>query len=103
MVIYSIGTDLGEMFLCTNFAKPLNLSREGQAGALYRGHVLVLRWEFIKENKKVRKQEKTQESDQEKKRENTFDQESGQEKTVTVKKKRKKHALDQESYQAIKL
>ena len=90
MVIYSIGTDLGEMFLCTNFAKPLNLSREGQAGALYRGHVLVLRWEFIKENKKVRKQENTQESDQEKKRENTFDQESGQEKAVTVKKKKKK-------------
>ena len=36
-----------------------------------RGKRLVLRWEFIKENKKVRKQELDQESDQEKKKTRT--------------------------------
>ena len=41
---------------------------------------------FIKENKKVRKQENTL-------------KESDQEKTITVKKKERKHALDQEGDQ----
>ena len=39
-----------------------------------------LRWEFIKENKKVRKQELDQESDKEKKRKQELEQESDQEK-----------------------
>ena len=48
------------------------------------------RWEFIKENKRVRKQELDQESDQEnkKKRKHAFDKESDQEK-----KKNKENAL----------
>ena len=42
-------------------------------------HVQSLRWEFIKENKKVRKKELDQERDQEK-RKQELDQESDQEK-----------------------
>ena len=60
-----------------------------------------LRWEFIKENKKVRKQEHTPSTKKaikkkRKKRKHALDQESDQEKTITVKKERK-HGLDQES------
>ena len=54
-----------------------------------------LRWEFIKENKKVRKQEHTPSTKKaikkkRKKRKHALDQESDQEKTITVKKERKK-------------
>ena len=50
-----------------------------------------LRWKFIKENKKVRKQDLDQESDQEKnkkERKHALDQESVQEKTITAKEKK---------------
>ena len=54
-----------------------------------------LRWEFIKENKKVRKQEHTPSTKKaikkkRNKRKHALDQESDQEKTITVKKERKK-------------
>ena len=49
------------------------------------------RWEFIKENKKVRKQENTLSTKKYKKeRKHALTQESDQEKTTTAKKKRKK-------------
>ena len=53
----------------------------------YKRDLCMLRWGFIKENKKVRKQESK------KTRKHAFDQESDQEKK---KKKERKHALDQE-------
>ena len=73
-------------------------------GGLFRGapHLKLLpsapRWEFIKENKKVRKQEKTlstkkaiKKPRKKKERKHALDQESDQEKkTIMVKKKRKK-------------
>ena len=63
---------------------------------------VVQRWEFIKENKKVRKQEnrlstkKVIKKKKKKDGKHALDQESDQEKTTTAKKKERKHALDQE-------
>ena len=59
--------------------------------------LVEIRWEFIKENKNVRKHAFVQESDQEKQK----DQESDIEKRkkITVKKKGRKHALNHESEQ----
>ena len=59
-----------------NKCGPISACRGGDRGVQV-GRFLIWRWEFIKENKKVRKQELNQDSDQEKKEE--LNQKSDQE------------------------